>query len=400
MANKFILTLLFCMCFWQSKAQESDTGRIEQTCMNYFEGFYEGNSTKIKSSIKPSLYKYGYWKKTNTEVYMGDGHMTFQQAIDCSNDVLKNKNFAKSNAPKKVNVQDISNHIAAAKITAWWSIDYVLLSRHNDGWLIEEVLWEDPLEKQSNVLSISYIGNMGVLLANNDNVVIIDGFHKKYKPEYAYPSESTVEKIINGEYQNFKKPDIALVTHHHKDHFDADYYRTFLQKNPESIVVASQQTIDLIHEGLNSDELEMSSALKQVLYNEEEYSGVHQNIEIIAFKCPHVNSARHSSVQNIAYLVSMGNYSILHLGDTNWDVAESILKKKKISDISLDVAILPYWMLLNKNSIEQVNSLLAPKRIIATHIPPDFSDTEYKNLQNKHSNITLFTELNEQIKYK
>jgi hypothetical protein len=147
MANKFILTLLFCMCFWQSKAQESDTGRIEQTCMNYFEGFYDGDSTKIKSSIKPSLYKYGYWKKTNTEVYMGDGHMTFQQAIDCSNDVLKNKNFAKSNAPKKVNVQDISNHIAAAKITAWWGTDYILLYREGDKWMIEQVLWEGPLEE-------------------------------------------------------------------------------------------------------------------------------------------------------------------------------------------------------------------------------------------------------------
>ena len=49
-------------------------------------------------------------------------------------------------------------------------------------------------------LKISYIGNMGVLMENKDQTVLIDGFHKKYKPAYAYPSQGTVDAIIAGTY--------------------------------------------------------------------------------------------------------------------------------------------------------------------------------------------------------
>nr|WP_299486652.1 MBL fold metallo-hydrolase [uncultured Allomuricauda sp.] len=399
MLNKLFFAFLLSTCYALSYGQESDIKKIEETCTNYIEGFYEGDSTKIISSIKPTLYKFGYWKNKNSDSYIGDGHMTFQQAIDYSKNVLLKKQFAKPDAPKKVEVLDISNHIAAAKITAWWGIDYVLLSRHNNGWLIEEVLWEGPLEKETNGLTISYIGNMGVLIASDSNAVLIDGFHKNYKPDYAYPSESTVQKLIDGDYKNFKTPDIALVTHHHKDHFDADYYQKFMRENPNSLVVASQQVNDLIRKNLDN-EANLSSILKQVPYNDEEYSLNHKGVNIKAFKCPHVNPLRHSSVQNLAYLISIDNYSILHLGDSNWDVAKSVLENKKISDKSIDIAILPYWMLLDKSSTENVANLLVPKRIIATHIPPGFSDEAYENLQKMYPNITLFTKLNEQIAYK
>jgi hypothetical protein len=39
------------------------------------------------------------------------------------------------------------NTIASAKVTAWWGIDYVLLSKQGDKWIIEQVLWEGPPAK-------------------------------------------------------------------------------------------------------------------------------------------------------------------------------------------------------------------------------------------------------------
>ena len=50
------------------------------------------------------------------------------------------------NAPKKVEILDISNTIASAKVTAWWGIDYMLLSKRGDKWMIEQVIWEGPLD--------------------------------------------------------------------------------------------------------------------------------------------------------------------------------------------------------------------------------------------------------------
>jgi hypothetical protein len=64
--------------------------------------------------------------------------------LDYAKNVLAKKNFAKSDSPKKVEVLDIGNTIASAKVTAWWGIDYVLLSKQGDKWVIEQVLWEGP----------------------------------------------------------------------------------------------------------------------------------------------------------------------------------------------------------------------------------------------------------------
>jgi hypothetical protein len=126
---------------------QSDKDKIEQACLNYIEGFYNGDTTKLIQSLKPSLYKFGYWKNKDTGKYGPDGHMSYRQAIDYAKRVMEKKNFAKADAPKKVEVLDMLHAIAAAKVTAWWGVDYILLSKQDDQWMIEQVLWEGPLEK-------------------------------------------------------------------------------------------------------------------------------------------------------------------------------------------------------------------------------------------------------------
>lgn len=141
-----IITLIASIQFCNAQS-ETDKDLINRACMDYLEGFYYGDTTKIINSIKPTLHKFGYWKNTQSGNYESDGYMTFEQAKRYSKRVFEKKNFAKENAPKEVVILDIMNHIASAKITAWWGVDYLLLSKSGDKWMIEQVLWEGPLEK-------------------------------------------------------------------------------------------------------------------------------------------------------------------------------------------------------------------------------------------------------------
>jgi len=122
--------------------------KIERACLDYVEGFYEGDTAKLIRSLQPSLYKYGFWKDDKSGIYNPDGHMTFSEAVDYARRVFTSKKYAKPGAIKKVEVLDIMNCIASAKITARWGVDYILLSKQDDKWMIEEVLWEGPLQKQ------------------------------------------------------------------------------------------------------------------------------------------------------------------------------------------------------------------------------------------------------------
>ena len=141
------ITILLCvLAFNLSQAQTSDKAGVEKACMNYIEGFYEGDTAKLEESLQPSLNKFGFWKNKDGN-YDQQDYMSFEKALAYATNVKEKKQFAKPDAPKVVEVLDVGNSIAAAKVTAWWGIDYILLSKRGDKWMIEQVIWEGPLEK-------------------------------------------------------------------------------------------------------------------------------------------------------------------------------------------------------------------------------------------------------------
>ncbi len=144
--KRVICIFVICLFAKSSLAQDARQ-KIERACLDYIEGFYEGDTAKLIRSLKPSLYKFGYWKNKTSGIYEPDELMSYQQAVAYARRVKEKKNFAKETSPKKVEVLDIMNTTAAAKVTAWWGTDYILLSKQNDKWMIEEVLWEGPLQK-------------------------------------------------------------------------------------------------------------------------------------------------------------------------------------------------------------------------------------------------------------
>lgn len=148
MMKNFILALIVIAVSNISYAQNlEDVKGVKNACQDYLDGFYKGDTTKIINSIKPTLNKLGYWKNKDSGTYDFEGYMTFEQAKNYSKSVFEKKRFPKEDAPQKVEVLDIMNTIASAKITAWWGTDYILLSKSNGKWMIEQVLWEGPLQK-------------------------------------------------------------------------------------------------------------------------------------------------------------------------------------------------------------------------------------------------------------
>lgn len=251
----------------------------------------------------------------------------------------------------------------------------------------------------AQALQISYIGNMGVLLSSGGEAIVIDGLHKEYKPTYVFPSDTTTAQLIKGTYQQLGKIKMALITHYHRDHFDAELSLALLSANPESFVLAAAQALDMIREKTQSAVSAIDQQLKQIPYDGTIHQVRNGVIEVRAFKCPHVN-ARHASVQNLAFLININGHKVLHLGDSNWDVASQALENASLLDESIDIAILPYWMLLNENSKEKVHQLIRPKKLIATHLPPELGPREYTVLHQHHGNIILFDQLNQQIIHK
>ena len=145
---KNIVLFLFVISIGLStNAQNSDKELVTKACMNYLEGFYEGNTDKLKASLQPKLHKFGFWKSKKTNAYGKAIPMTFEGALKFAENVKEKKNFAKKDAPKKVEILDLLDKIAVVKVTAYWGVDYMHLSKQDNKWMIEQVIWQGPLKK-------------------------------------------------------------------------------------------------------------------------------------------------------------------------------------------------------------------------------------------------------------
>jgi len=139
-----LIIIILLIAGFANAGTSDDKEAIYKAGLNYIEGFYEGDSSKLKTSLSPKLKKFGYWKDEKTGKFSKANWMKYEEALAYADEVKKKGNFAKPDAPKKVEVIDYTTKIAAVKISAWWGVDYMLLSKHDGNWMIEEVIWEGP----------------------------------------------------------------------------------------------------------------------------------------------------------------------------------------------------------------------------------------------------------------
>ena len=142
--------LSFCLMFiafsLPSIAQKQQE-EIVNAVKDYVDAFYYGDTSKIHQSVAVNVVKYGYYMPKGKTIYEGEP-MSFKEMIDYAAGVKKrgvSPNVEKF--PKKIEVFDLLDQTASAKLTAWWGSDYLLLSRINNRWMITHVLWQSPPAK-------------------------------------------------------------------------------------------------------------------------------------------------------------------------------------------------------------------------------------------------------------
>ena len=117
---------------------------VRRAVLDYVEGFYEGDTTKLLRAMWPDVRKYGYSRDQATGVYRGMV-MSFPRGfMDYANSIRLGRNRTPPNAPKDITIYDVQDQTASAKLTAWWGTDYLLLAKENGRWMITHVLWQSP----------------------------------------------------------------------------------------------------------------------------------------------------------------------------------------------------------------------------------------------------------------
>ena len=121
----------------------ADSAAIRRAALDYVEGFYEGDSTKLVRSVNPDVQKSGYFIPENSTSYQVS-RMPWAEFHAYANRVKARRSFAPATAPKDIAVFDVLDQTASAKLTAYWGVDYLLLAKRDGRWMITHVLWQSP----------------------------------------------------------------------------------------------------------------------------------------------------------------------------------------------------------------------------------------------------------------
>lgn len=242
-------------------------------------------------------------------------------------------------------------------------------------------------------LTVTYIGNEGVLISSKDKKVLIDGLHREYKPAYAFPPEDLLKSLENAR-KPYDKINLLLVSHIHLDHFYAQSIGLHLQNNPNAIFASSDQAVSEVEKNFEGYE-KIKSRIKPVRHEwKKSFDFDHDEIKVRFLGLQH-GSERFREIQNMGHLIEVSGVKLLHIGDA--DMTAENFSSFKLSTEKIDIAFIPYWFLLSENGRTLVKEQINPKKIIAVHIPPNEAEKISEDFKKTNPGVITFTMILEEI---
>jgi L-ascorbate metabolism protein UlaG (beta-lactamase superfamily) len=225
----------------------------------------------------------------------------------------------------------------------------------------------DPIpNKNGRGILVTYIANEGVLISSGDKQVLIDGLHREYKPDYAFPPPDLLRSLESSA-SPYNKIDLILVTHIHGDHFHPLSVGLHLQTNPKARLVSSEQIAEAVKKDFSGFST-IESRVERVPHQWKRKVALNvSGINLKGLGLKH-SGANFSWIQNLGYVVELDGKKFLHIGDA--DMTEENFSSLGLVEEKIDVAFIPYWYLLSSTGRAILQNHIRPKHVIAVHISP------------------------------
>jgi putative lumazine-binding protein len=117
----------------------ADSSGIRQAALDYIEGYYDGDGTRMERALHPELAK--RIVRTNEQGRSQLGQMSAMSLV-LGTRAGGGRDTPAAERHKDVTIFDIYQNAASAKIYASGWVDYLHLAKWNGRWVIVNVLWE------------------------------------------------------------------------------------------------------------------------------------------------------------------------------------------------------------------------------------------------------------------
>lgn len=211
---------------------------------------------------------------------------------------------------------------------------------------------------------------MGVLIDYNDKKILIDAIiSPNILPYQTVKRETLLDMLKKAE--PFEKIDLILITHEHREHFQPDLVCQILSACPEARLVAPKAVIEALQQSrfykksfitqFISLELDLNTSVEMTL----------KDIRFDALRLLHDEDPQAAEVQNIAYLLHLGNQRLLHVGDAL--ASAENFKGNELFSKEITYLIVPFIYVVAEAGVESILAL-KPRHLVALHFPIEEHD--------------------------
>jgi L-ascorbate metabolism protein UlaG (beta-lactamase superfamily) len=245
---------------------------------------------------------------------------------------------------------------------------------------------------------VMYIANEGFLIQVGDKKILIDAIFNDATINYAHVPDSGTLASLEKSDPPFDKIDLILVTHRHRDHFAAEPVLRHLASNPDALLLAPPQAIELLPEHEN-----FSDRIKEIsldLHHSTEMSL--GGIRVEAHRLRHSafmvkdeetgeSRNRHEGVENLAYLVEIDGFSLLHVGDAVLSQDLEFFTDDNFPDRKVNLVFLEFFD-CSEETKELLAERIAAEHVVFMHLPREKEQIEKyaRHLQAIFENAVIF----------
>ena len=125
-----------------------DENQVRLVLENYIKSIYDADSTLVETIADSSLQKSGHYYSHQRKRWSYE-NMDFA-GLQHTAATYNKKGLLPDWAPAEIEIFEVKEKVASAKIKAIWGFDYVLLSKQDGQWIMDKVLWQSysPEERE------------------------------------------------------------------------------------------------------------------------------------------------------------------------------------------------------------------------------------------------------------
>ena len=137
-----VLALFSTVALLSPAGVDEERKAVERAVADYLEGLYDANPELIERSVHTDLTKIGFYRQGDKQEYAGPLRMTYEELHALAAKWNADGSRVDESSPREIEILDVLDTTASAKLTAAWGIDYFHLAKYDDKWKIVNVMWQ------------------------------------------------------------------------------------------------------------------------------------------------------------------------------------------------------------------------------------------------------------------